>query len=444
MAKRAGFQKMISDALAGSIDLIITKSVSRFARNTVDSLSTIRMLKEKGIEVYFEKENIWTFDGKGELLLTIMSSLAESESKSISDNIKWAVTKKFEQGKFSLPYKRFLGYDRGPNGEPVINEKEAETVRMIYSEYLMGFSPLTIAGHLTSKGIPTPSGRAKEWSSTTIESILRNEKYAGNAVLQKTFCQDFLTKKIVKNTGQMTQYHVKGSHPAIISEEEFDLVQEEIQRRHSKQKVGYSSSIFSGRIYCGECGGVYGSKVHHSTDKYRKVVYRCNGRYKDGKRVCKTPLIEEEEIKAGFVKAVNQLESQKDEVIENIQEVKRVVLATDELEKDKANLEVQLDVLKEKWNRLCASGPISDTAATASLQFEYTEALKRHKNLEKTIQSKITRSIELDKFCEDFRAMDGEVSEFSEKLWLTLLDHVTVYSKEHLEYTFRNGETVKV
>ena len=153
----------------------------------------------------------------------------------------------------------------------------------------------------------------------------------------------------MKNTGQMTQYHVKGSHPAIISEEEFDLVHEEIQRRHSKQKVGYSSSIFSGRIFCGEGGGVYGSKVHHSTDKYRKIVYRCNGRYKDGKRICKTPLIEEEEIKAGFVKAVNQLETQKDEVIENIQEVKRVVLTTDELEKDKANLEVQPDKQGFRW-----------------------------------------------------------------------------------------------
>lgn len=441
---RAGFMRMIEDAKNGKIDLIITKSLSRFARNTVDTLTTIRDLKSRNVECYFEKENIWTFDSKGELLLTIMSSLAESESKSLSDNIRWAVSKKFEQGKFSLPYKQFLGYDRGPNGEPIINEKEAETVRFIYTNYLKGFSPMTIAGLLSSKGIPTPSGRSKEWSVNTVTSILSNEKYAGNAVLQKTFCQDFLNKKIVKNTGQMTQYHVKGSHPAIITEEMYNLVQEELKKRKSRCQHHYSTNIFTGRIFCGECGRVYGPRVQHSNDKYRRVVYMCNGKYEQKGHICKTPFLTEAKIKESFVKAVNKLESHKDGVLKNIEELKNTVLATDALQTELDRLDIEIDVLKDKWTRLSSSGPLMDSTKASNLEAEYTQALKKRENLENAIRSKTVRRLELDKFIEDFKKMDGQLAAFSEELWLTLLDHMTVYKDGKLEFVFRNGEKVEV
>ena len=196
--RREGFKNMIADALDGKIDLIVTKSVSRFARNTVDSLTTIRKLKEKGVEVYFEKENIWTFDSKGELLLTIMSSLAQEESRSISENCTWGQRKRFADGKVTVPFKRFLGYDRGPDGNLVVNPEQAVTIKRIYSMFLQGMTYHGIAKQLTDDGILTPGGKTN-WNQSAVKSILTNEKYKGDALLQKSYTTDFLTKKTKVN-----------------------------------------------------------------------------------------------------------------------------------------------------------------------------------------------------------------------------------------------------
>ena len=206
--KRDGFNRMIEDAVNGKIDLILTKSVSRFARNTVDSLVTIRQLKEKGVEVYFEKENIYTFDGKGELLLTIMSSLAQEESRSISENVTWGQRKRFADGKVNLPYKQFLGYRKGADGFPEIVPEEAVIVRRIYSRFMEGLTPCAIANELTADGILTPA-KKQTWQTSTVESILHNEKYKGAALLQKCFTVDFLTKKKKQNEGEVPQYYVE-------------------------------------------------------------------------------------------------------------------------------------------------------------------------------------------------------------------------------------------
>ena len=198
--RREGFKQMITDALAGKIDLIVTKSVSRFARNTVDSLTTIRNLKENKVEVYFEKENIKTFDSKGELLITIMSSLAQEESRSISENVKWGLRKRFADGQVIVPFSCFLGYDRGPEGTLVVNPEQARTVRYIYALFLQGMSFNGIATRLTAEGHGTPGGQAK-WHDSTVSGILSNEKYKGDALLQKYYIPDFLTKKAVVNKG---------------------------------------------------------------------------------------------------------------------------------------------------------------------------------------------------------------------------------------------------
>ena len=211
--RREGFNRMVADALDGKIDLIVTKSVSRFARNTVDSLSTIRKLKAAGCECYFEKENIYTFDGKGELLLTIMSSLAQEESRSISENVTWGQRKSFSDGKVHLPYKRFLGYEKGADGRPAVVEEEAAVVRLIYRLFLEGRTQAGICKHLESLGILSPSGK-KTWTKTTVTSILTNEKYKGDALLQKKFTVDFLEKKMKVNQGEVPQYYVENSHPA--------------------------------------------------------------------------------------------------------------------------------------------------------------------------------------------------------------------------------------
>lgn len=206
--KREGFNRMIVDALSGKIDLIITKSVSRFARNTVDTLTTVRQLKEKGVEVYFGKENIYTLDSKGELLITIMSSLAQEESRSISENVTWGIHKRFADGKVSLPYKQFLGYEKGDDGLPKIVEKEAVVIRMIYKLFLEGKTTSGIAKHLTKSKIPTPGGK-EVWQQSTVLSILQNEKYKGDAILQKSFTVDFLTKKKKINEGEIHSIMLK-------------------------------------------------------------------------------------------------------------------------------------------------------------------------------------------------------------------------------------------
>lgn len=231
--KREGFKNMVDDALDGKIDLIVTKSVSRFARNTVDSLTTIRKLKDKGVEAYFEKENIWTFDTKGELLITIMSSLAQEESRSISENTRWGMRKAFQNGKVFVPFRHFLGYDRGANGELQVNLEQAETVQMIYQMFLDGYSFYRIAAELTKRGISTPYG-LQIWNGRTVKNILQNEKYRGDALLQKRYSRDFLDREMRKNEGAVPQYYIVGNHEAIIDTEMFQKVQEELKRRESR------------------------------------------------------------------------------------------------------------------------------------------------------------------------------------------------------------------
>ena len=279
---RDGFKKMVEDALAGKIDLIITKSVSRFARNTVDSLTTVRELKEKGVEIYFEKDNIWTLDSKGELLITIMSSLAQEESRSISENTTWGRRKQFADGKATVSFSRFLGYDKGPNGEFVINEEQAKIVRYIYQKYLEGYSAYVIANQLTKMGVPTPGGKTV-WQKTTVLSILRNEKYKGDALLQKYFTKDFLAHKRVTNQGEVPQYYVEGHHEGIVTPEQYEQVQAEMKRREKLRKEGmgnYSGrSIFGSKIVCGQCGKFYGAKIWHKGTHNEKRGYECSCSY---------------------------------------------------------------------------------------------------------------------------------------------------------------------
>lgn len=241
--KREGFNRMIQDALDGKIDMIITKSVSRFARNTVDTLTTIRELKRHGIAVFFEEQNINTMDGKGELLITIMSSLAQEESRTISENVTWGLRKRAADGKIILPYKHFLGFEKGENNLPKVVESEAQVIRLIYRLFMSGKTPYAIADTLDEIGAVPPCG-GKKWSASTILSILQNEKYRGSAILQKTYTVDFLEKKIKKNEGEVPQYYIENSHEPIIEPVEYERVQLEIQRRKQKGAKYSSNSIY--------------------------------------------------------------------------------------------------------------------------------------------------------------------------------------------------------
>jgi hypothetical protein len=283
----------------------------------VDSLSTIRKLKEKNVECFFEKEGIWTFDGKGELLITIMSSLAQEESRSISENVTWGHRKRMADGKVSLPYSSFLGYKKGADGLPEIVPEEAEIVRFIYRSFLEGMTTYSIGKKLMQKGIPSPSGK-ETWYASTIESILKNEKYKGSALLQKNFTVDFLTKKVAKNEGQVPQYYIAESHEAIIPPEEFELVQIEFDKRKKLGKQYSGTQIFGSKLVCGDCGCFFGSKVWHSTSKYRRVIWQCNSKFK-GSHLCTTPHLYEEEIKQRFMNAFSEFFQGRDTVIETVQ-----------------------------------------------------------------------------------------------------------------------------
>ena len=342
--KRDGFNRMVADALAGKIDFIITKSISRFARNTVDTLTTVRKLKEKGIDIFFEKENIHTLDSKGELLITIMSSLAQEESRSISENVTWGQRKRFADGKVSLPYKRFLGYAKGPDGLPEIVPEEAVVIRLIYRLFLYGKSPSAIASYLTDEGILTPSGKAV-WRASVVESILTNEKYKGDAILQKKFTVDFLSKKQKVNEGEVTQYYVKDSHPAIIEPEIHDLVQYELKKRKADGRWTSCVHPFSGKIFCGECGGVYGSKVWHSNTPYRCVVWQCNEKHRG--QHCTTPHFTEPEMQAAFLAAFNQVLEERDGIIAAYQDVMETLTDTADLDAERGQFQNELEVTEE-------------------------------------------------------------------------------------------------
>lgn len=445
---REGFKQMVADALDGKIDLIVTKSVSRFARNTVDSLTTIRRLKDKGVECFFEKENIWTFDGKGELLITIMSSLAQEESRSISENCTWGQRKRMADGRVSVPFDHFLGYDRGEHGELVINEEQAKTVRLIYDLFLQGLTPHTIANRLTAMGILTPRRKAK-WNQGTVKSILTNEKYKGDALMQKCYTADFLTKKQVPNNGVLPQYYVEGDHEAIIPPETFELVQQEMLRRSNRDNRYSGVDIFASRIVCGECGSYYGAKVWHSNSKYRRIIYRCNHKYHDGK-TCSTPNLTEDDIKSSFVAAVNKLIANKGEVIANLEAMSQTLFGTEVLESAREKLSAEMDLLQNMIQAAIAENAhVALDQAAYQKRFDemsgkYENAKRQHDDIKQQIADKTSARVAASQFIGTLKKMDGLITEFDPFLWGSLLDHATVYSKEDMRYTFKDGTEIKL
>lgn len=446
--KRDGFNRMVADALDGKIDLILTKSVSRFARNTVDTLTTVRRLKAKGVEVYFEKENIYTMDSKGELLITIMSSLAQEESRSISENIKWGQHKRMADGKVSLPYKQFLGYEKGADGLPKIVESEAEVIRLIYELFLLGKTYRYIAKYLTDQGIPTPKGKT-QWRVSTVSSILRNEKYKGDALLQKKFTVDFLTKKQKVNEGEVPQYYVENSHPAIIDPETFDLVQSEIKRRQELGQQQNSDSPFSAKIICGCCGGFYGSKVWHSADKYRTNIWQCNRKYKDG-MFCDTPHIRENTVRLAFIEAINQILDDKDHYIAQFSELLPLLADTSALENKLEEWLDKRDAAIERMRRC-----VEENARSAQDQKEYNrrynELLAEHNEAEKqaeAIKSKVldqtARKEKISRFLDRLKQTGDLVTEFDENLWCATVEYVTIHLDKKMIFTFRDGTEIQV
>ena len=445
---REGFNEMVADSLAGKIDLIVTKSVSRFARNTVDSLVTVRKLKEHGTEVFFEKENIYTFDSKGELLITIMSSLAQEESRSLSENVTWGQRKRFSDGKVRMNYKRFLGYDKGEDGKPVVNEAEAEIVRLIYRLFLNGKTPSGICKELQKRGIPTVSGKPK-WSQSTVHSILTNEKYKGDALLQKKFTVDFLTKKMKVNEGEVPQYYVEDSHPPIVTKLVFDIVQTEMTRRQKLGKSYSGNSIFSSKIVCADCGSFYGSKLWHSSDKYKVTIYQCNGKFKNEER-CSTPHLLVENIEDIFVKAYNLAMKDKTRVVEDCLLMIETICDCTELNAEIETLNEELKVVSELVSQ-CVNENARKKLPQEAYAKKYNSLVKRYENSEKRLhiaiaerKERINKEREMQVFIETLSNKPESIESFDKELWITLVEKVEVHHDRHYEVYFKNGQVVSL
>ena len=446
--RREGFNRMVTDALDGKIDLIVTKSVSRFARNTVDSLTTVRKLKDAGVEVYFEKENIWTLDSKGELLITIMSSLAQEESRSISENVTWGQRKRFADGKVSIPYGQFLGYRKGKDGLPEIVPEQAEIVRSIYRMCIEGISTNAIAKHLTQQGVPTPAGK-QVWQRATVESILRNEKYKGAALLQKKFTVDFLQKKMKVNEGEVPQYYVEHSHEAIIDPEEWEKVQLELARRKTSTRRTQCNSPFSGKLICGDCGEIFGSKVWHSTSKYRRVIWQCNAKYGEGLR-CQTPHLYEEDLKRHFITALSQLLTDRTALLEDGRLILTELLDCTAIDSECNSILQEMEVLAGMIRQMVNenANQVTDQATYAE---RYNSLVERYECLQTQYdtlqQQKERKRIQAEAVSNCLAALE-EVDllniTFSEALWNAAVDHVTVYTDGQLVFYFMNGSSTTV
>ena len=378
-----------------------------------------------------------------------MSSLAQEESRSISENVTWGQRKRFADGKVMLPYKRFLGYRKGADGFPEIVPEEAEIVKRIYRRYMSGQTTRAIAAELTADGIPTPGGKAT-WQASTVESILTNEKYKGDALLQKCFTTDFLTKKKKVNEGEVPQYYVEHSHEAIIPPSEWEDVQNEIQRRKRIGRKYSGTGIFASRIVCAECGSFFGAKVWHSNnEKYRKTIWRCNHKF-DGEHRCQTPFVEETTLKDKFVTAFNTLWDTRAEIIKNLRFAQ--VLLTDstaidtELEKLTAELEIIVEL-----TRKC----IEENSTLAQDQNEYTARyngyVERYECTQARIQELQKQKAErkenydaFESFISAFASQEKSLTEFDEGIWCLLLETVTVHTIGALEFRFKNGSMISI
>ena len=357
--KREKFNRMIDECMAGNIDMVITKSISRFARNTLDCLKYIRQLKDKNIPVFFEKENINSMDSKGEVMLTIMASLAQQESQSLSQNVKLGLQYRYQQGEIQINCARFLGYTKDENKHLVIVPEEAEIVKRIYREYLEGASMLKIARGLEADSILNGAGKEK-WHTSNVNQILRNEKYIGDALLQKTYTVDFLTKKRVKNNGLVPQYYVENSHEAIIPREIFMQVQEELIRRrivhtspNGKNRTFSSNHCFAQMIICGNCGEVF-RRVHWNNRGKKSVVWRCVSRLENTGLFCDARTVPESQIEQVLVTAINQALCYKDAFLVTLQNnIEPVIIH--ENDQTLATIDKRLEELQTELLKLASS-----------------------------------------------------------------------------------------
>ena len=439
--RRDEFNRMIDDCKSGKIDMIITKSISRFARNTLDCLKYIRQLKDMNIPVLFEKESINTMDAKGEVLITIMASLAQQESQSLSQNVKLGLQYRYQQGKVQINHNRFLGYTKDTDGNLVIDPEQAEVVKRIYREYLEGFSMDKIAAGLEADGILTGAGGTR-WHTSTINKILRNEKYIGDALLQKTYTTDFLNKTRVKNNGLMPQYYVEGNHEAIIPKEIYMRVQEELVRRRvvktsaNGKKRSYSCNhCFSQIVICGECGELF-RRIHWNNRGCKSIVWRCISRLESTGLECHARTVNETVLENVVLSAINELLGDKSGYQEQLQQniaeaIRSSSTATDDIDEKLAAL--QQELLQKANNK-----ESYDAVADEILRLR---DLKQQNAMDTSARDEQIRRInELQDF---IRNQPTYLTEFDETLVKRWLKQIIVYDN-HFTMELKSGLNIEI
>lgn len=455
--KRPDFMRMIEDCRKGKIDLIITKSVSRFSRNNLDCLLYVRELKEMGIPIIFEKEGINTLQVSSELLITLFSGLSQAESESISMNVKIGKRQSLKNGNVPFSYKSFLGYRKGADGKPEIDEEQAVIIRRIFAEYLAGKSLLDIAKGLTADEIPTARCKTN-WSSARVQSILTNEKYKGDALLQKTYIVDCISKKSKKNNGELPMYYVENNHPAIIERAVFDRVQEEISRRNSKKKVkqvGTKTELgkYSGKyalseiLYCGNCGTPY-RRCTWSKNGKKKIVWRCISRLDYGKKYCKdSPSIEESVLHNAIAEAITQKAHMENADIGRIRSHIELYQNSQDTSSILAKQE-RLKAIQEHINQLTDMDSEAAQNGDFDTQFEnlYAEmyAIKDELDEIERHKSKIkTGTDSIEEMTAVMRGLKNHPVEYNDIVVRQLIECIKVISKDILHIYFKDGTKIE-
>lgn len=458
LKKRTEFKKMITACKRGHIDLIITKSLSRFARNTVDCLETVRLLKANGIGVYFEKENINTLTESSEFLITLFSGFAQAESESLSKNVAWGKAKSAEAGKVTFQYKKMLGYRKGADGQPEIVPEEAEVIKRIYHRYLDGCTLGQIKRELDEDNVPTAQG-VEFWSPAIIHNILTNEKYIGDALLQKTYVTDCISKKVKKNQGERAMYYVENNHPAIISREMFDQVRNEMTRRSSKRKVLQKSGKtelgkYSGKyaltelLVCGECGSPY-KRVTWARNGKKRIVWRCVSRLEFGTQYChNSPTLDESKLHSAILASMNEFAVIRQEgcpdVLAMAEEAKQALSqAGAKLLELKKHMETVSREQSDLLDRLLENMGDAELNAKMKALTDEKESLKAQildaRQMEVSLEEQATRHQQM---WDSIMECSAGYTEFADEFVRQIIQKITVEDEETIRIHFRDSEMV--
>ena len=449
---------MITACKRGHIALIITKSLSRFARNTVDCLETVRLLKANGIGVYFEKENINTLTESSEFLITLFSGFAQAESESLSKNVAWGKAKSAEAGKVTFQYKKMLGYRKGADGQPEIVPEEAEVIKRIYHRYLDGCTLGQIKRELDEDNVPTAQG-VEFWSPAIIHNILTNEKYIGDALLQKTYVTDCISKKVKKNQGERAMYYVENNHPAIISREMFDQVRNEMTRRSSKRKVLQKSGKtelgkYSGKyaltelLVCGECGSPY-KRVTWARNGKKRIVWRCVSRLEFGTQYChNSPTLDESKLHSAILASMNEFAAIRQEVCPDVlamaEEAKQALSrAGAKLLELKKHMETVSREQSDLLDRLLENMGDAELNAKMKALTDEKESLKAQildaRQMEVSLEEQATRHQQM---WDSIMECSAGYTEFADEFVRQIIQKITVEDEETIRIHFRDSEMV--